>query len=192
MEMKYLRGTVYFYASCHNIHIVIVICINILMIKPCHRIYFFQDLFDMRQKTELWKTIIVLIINFAAGQDLNLPHSTPNSPNNYDTAYNNPSSTPNTNLDVNPYNPYSTPDSRYGTFDQNGQNDPYGQNNPYNKQDPYGSIGKQDPYGDRNQNEYGQFDNNQFGNRGRTPWKNNIFGGDRSQFDVHSSIIRDA
>lgn len=146
----------------------------------------------MRLKTTSWSTSILLVITVVAGQDINAPQVTPSSPLNYDTAYNNPPSTPNPNLDVNPYNPYSTQDPRYGSNDPNVVNDPYGQNDPYGRREPYGPVGKDDPYSNRDRGQYGPYDNDQFDNRGRTPWRNNIFGGGRTQFDVHNSIIREA
>lgn len=137
----------------------------------------------MKLKTKLWLPIISLI-TLAAGQDINVPQTTSSSPYNYDTSYNSPSSTNSPNLDINPYNPYSTQDTRFGS--------PYGQNDPFATRDPYGSVGKDDPYASRERGEYGPYDNDQFGNRGRTPWRNNIFGGGNKQFDSHSSIIREA
>lgn len=138
----------------------------------------------MRLKTKLWLPIIFSLLNRVAGQDINVVQDTSSSPYNYDTGYNSPQSTINPNLDINQYNPYSTQDPRFGS--------PYGQNDPYATRDPYGPVGKDDPYGSKERGEYGPYDNDQFGNRGRTQWRNNVFGGGRTQLDSHSTIIREA
>lgn len=151
----------------------------------------------MRLKTTLCPTIFFGIVAFINGQDVTVPASqaAPGSPFNYDPNLN-PTSSPAPNLDVNPYNAFSTQEPRYGSFDQNAPINPYGQNDPYNRQDqygnrqdPYGPVGKDDPYG-RGNTPYGS---DPFQNRG-TPWRNNVYGGGggRNQFDAHSSVIKEA
>lgn len=127
----------------------------------------------MRLKRTLWPMSI--LVTLVVGQEINIPQTNPDSSFSFDTPYN-PSSTANPNLNVNPYNPYSTQEPRYGVNDPNVPVDPYGQN------DPYGSS----------RGEYGPYNNDQYSNNGRTPWRNNVYDGGRTPYDTHSSIIREA
>nr|XP_023020660.1 CD109 antigen [Leptinotarsa decemlineata] len=139
----------------------------------------------MRLDSTLWLGTF-LLASLVTAQDVNAPQFTPSTPYNRYDVNGNPSSTSNP-YDINPY----TQDSQnnpYGTR----PNDPFGTNDPYGRGDPYGQGGTRDPYGQGDANrDRAEYD--PFGGRSQSPsWRNDLYGGGRTQLDAHSTVIREA